>query len=200
MHSMLKYTCSSKPPRRMLADVRRPPPPGAGCSSSSSFYNLHKHPSAPSKRNPSLYPWKHCTEKLDGAIAYFAGFHSRVLELALKVRHDEGGGNRPVRTRCSNIPAQMSTPAFPWNTTSFSSAPGASRMKEMIPSPTSTQPPTDRLLSSNTRIEADDGIGFLLNQQTSVRRSVRSQRMTRSSSYWIETGRCGPSRRVVRDS
>ncbi|KAF2874596.1 hypothetical protein BDV95DRAFT_336618 [Massariosphaeria phaeospora] len=83
-------------------------------------------------------------------------------------------GSQPT-TPALEIPPQPrpSTSAFPWNTSSFSSAPGASRMKEMIPSPTSTQPPSERL-PPNTHIE-DDGIGFLLNQQTSVRKSVRSQ-------------------------
>ncbi|RMZ73799.1 psp1 domain-containing [Pyrenophora seminiperda CCB06] len=76
-------------------------------------------------------------------------------------------------------PPQQSRPtssAFPWNTPSFSTSTN-SRLKEVAPSPTSAYAPTDKSLASPTTLEADDGIGFLLNQQAPnpFRKAVRSQ-------------------------
>ncbi len=74
--------------------------------------------------------------------------------------------------------SRSGTSAFPWNTTSFTSSQSSSRLKEVLPSPTSAHPPTnDRPLPSPTAIEGDDGIGFLLNQQNPnpLRKAVRSQ-------------------------
>ncbi|KAF2020903.1 hypothetical protein BU24DRAFT_456929 [Aaosphaeria arxii CBS 175.79] len=66
------------------------------------------------------------------------------------------------------------TSGFSWNTASFTAVPGsATRLKEVVPSPTSANP--DRPLPSPTNIESDEGINFLLNQQNPIRKSVRSQ-------------------------
>lgn len=63
-----------------------------------------------------------------------------------------------------------------WNTTSFTSqnTNAQSRLKEVVPSPTTVLPGTDKGLPSPTNREADDGIGFLLNQGP-TRKAVRSQ-------------------------
>lgn len=71
--------------------------------------------------------------------------------------------------------SRPSTSAFPWNTNSFTSAQSGSRLKEVLPSPTSAFAPGDRPLPSPTTVETDEGIGFLLNQQLPIRKSVRSQ-------------------------
>lgn len=73
--------------------------------------------------------------------------------------------------------ARPSTSAFPWNTSSFTSTQSNSRLKEVVPSPTSAHAPNDRPLPSPTTVEGDEGIGFLLNQQISnpLRKAVRSQ-------------------------
>ncbi|KAJ4371541.1 hypothetical protein N0V83_004760 [Neocucurbitaria cava] len=87
-------------------------------------------------------------------------------------------GSQPT-TPSLELPQQArpSTSAFPWNTTSFTSSQSNSRLKEVLPSPTSAHAPHDKPLPSPTTIEGDDGIGFLLNQQnpTPLRKSVRSQ-------------------------
>jgi hypothetical protein len=67
------------------------------------------------------------------------------------------------------------TSTFAWNTTSFASNPTGSRLKEVVPSPTSAFAPNDKPLPSPTTVEADSGIGFLLNQQLPIRKAVRSQ-------------------------
>jgi hypothetical protein len=68
------------------------------------------------------------------------------------------------------------TSAFSWNTNSFSTNQSGSRLREVLPSPTSAFAPSDRPLPSPTTVEADNGIGFLLNQQQlPLRKSVRSQ-------------------------
>ncbi|PSN73669.1 hypothetical protein BS50DRAFT_482600 [Corynespora cassiicola Philippines] len=85
-------------------------------------------------------------------------------------------GSQPT-TPSLELPQQSrpSTSAFPWNTSSFTSSQSGTRLKEVVPSPTTALPPTERSLPSPTNIEADEGIGFLLNQQNPVRKSVRSQ-------------------------
>ena len=77
-------------------------------------------------------------------------------------------------------PSQQSrqgTSSFAWNTNSFSSAQSGSRLREVLPSPTSAFAPGDKALPSPTTIDADNGIGFLLNQQQQlpIRKAVRSQ-------------------------
>jgi hypothetical protein len=68
------------------------------------------------------------------------------------------------------------TSAFPWNTSSFTSSQGSSRLKEVLPSPTSAQFTNEKPPHSpTTAAEGDDGIGFLLNQHNPVRKAVRSQ-------------------------
>ncbi|KAH7396566.1 hypothetical protein DE146DRAFT_614119 [Phaeosphaeria sp. MPI-PUGE-AT-0046c] len=66
---------------------------------------------------------------------------------------------------------------FAWNTSSFTSNQSGSRLREVVPSPTSAFAPGDRALPSPTTIESDNGIGFLLNQQQQhpFRKAVRSQ-------------------------
>jgi len=84
-------------------------------------------------------------------------------------------GSQPT-TPSLELPQQArpSTSAFPWNTSSFTSVQSNSRLKEVLPSPTSAHAPA---LPSPTTIEGDDGIGFLLNQQdpSPLRKAVRSQ-------------------------
>ncbi|KAF2262702.1 PSP1-domain-containing protein [Lojkania enalia] len=63
--------------------------------------------------------------------------------------------------------------AFPFNTASFSSNHSNPRLKDAAPSPTSVYPPGDKPFPSPTT--DDDGIGFLLNQSSAVRKSTRSQ-------------------------
>ncbi|KAF2800162.1 hypothetical protein K505DRAFT_229341 [Melanomma pulvis-pyrius CBS 109.77] len=71
---------------------------------------------------------------------------------------------------------RAAAPSFGWNTSSFSSTPSGTRLQEMLPSPTTSAHPTgEKLLQSPTTVEADDGIGFLLNQQGPIRKQVRSQ-------------------------
>lgn len=67
--------------------------------------------------------------------------------------------------------------AFAWNTNSFTSTQSGSRLREVVPSPTSAFAPGDRPLPSPTTVETDNGIGFLLNQQQQhpFRKAVRSQ-------------------------
>lgn len=84
-------------------------------------------------------------------------------------------GSQPT-TPSLELPQQArpSTSAFPWNTSSFTAIQANSRLKEVLPSPTSAHAPA---LPSPTKIEGDDGIGFLLNQQnpSPLRKAVRSQ-------------------------
>lgn len=65
------------------------------------------------------------------------------------------------------------TSGFQWNVNSFGSQ-GGTRLKEVLPSPTTIQPSVDRPIPSPTQFEAEDGIGFLLNNSP-VRKQVRSQ-------------------------
>ncbi|KAH8730847.1 hypothetical protein GQ44DRAFT_606062 [Phaeosphaeriaceae sp. PMI808] len=71
------------------------------------------------------------------------------------------------------------TSTFSWNTSSFTSNQSSSRLREVVPSPTSafapSFAPSDRPLPSPTTIEADNGIGFLLEKQLPIRKAVRSQ-------------------------
>ncbi|KAH7135386.1 PSP1 C-terminal conserved region-domain-containing protein [Dendryphion nanum] len=76
---------------------------------------------------------------------------------------------------------RASASAFPWNTNSFA-APAGTRLKEVVPSPTTTQPFAEKQppigekpLPSPTHVEGEDAIGFLLNQNLPVRKQVRSQ-------------------------
>jgi hypothetical protein len=81
-------------------------------------------------------------------------------------------------TPALELPSQSrpGTSAFPWNTSSFTSSQGSSRLKEVLPSPTSAHFNSEKPLHSPTAAaEADDGIGFLLNQHNPVRKAVRSQ-------------------------
>lgn len=73
--------------------------------------------------------------------------------------------------------SRPSTSAFPWNTASFTSTQSNSRLKEVLPSPTSAHAPHDNPLPSPVPIDGDNPIGFLLSQQNSnpLRKSVRSQ-------------------------
>lgn len=84
-------------------------------------------------------------------------------------------GSQPT-TPSLELPQQArpSTSAFPWNTSSFTSVQSNSRLKEVIPSPTSAHAPA---LPSPIIVEGDDGIDFLLNQQdpSPLRKAVRSQ-------------------------
>jgi hypothetical protein len=86
-------------------------------------------------------------------------------------------GSQPT-TPSLELPQQArpSTSAFPWNTPSFTSN-ANSRLKEVVPSPTTAYAPHERPLPSPTTLEGDDGIGFLLNQQNPnpLRKAVRSQ-------------------------
>lgn len=87
-------------------------------------------------------------------------------------------GSQPT-TPALELPQQARPGAsnFPWNTSSFSSMQSSSRLKEVLPSPTSAHPPNDKGMPSPTTFEGDDGIGFLLNQQnpSPIRKAVRSQ-------------------------
>ncbi|KAH7083393.1 hypothetical protein BKA63DRAFT_403127 [Paraphoma chrysanthemicola] len=68
------------------------------------------------------------------------------------------------------------TSAFSWNTNSFSGNQSGSRLREVVPSPTSAFAPADKSLPSpTTTLDNDNGIGFLLNQQLPIRKAVRSQ-------------------------
>ncbi|KAF3008506.1 hypothetical protein E8E13_005553 [Curvularia kusanoi] len=69
--------------------------------------------------------------------------------------------------------SRSSTAAFPWNTSSFSSNQANSRLKEVVPSPTSAHFPSEKPLPSPAA--AEDGIGFLLSQSNPIRKAVRSQ-------------------------
>jgi hypothetical protein len=73
--------------------------------------------------------------------------------------------------------SRPSTSSFAWNTNSFSSNPSGSRLREVLPSPTSAFAPGDKPLPSPTTVDHDNGIGFLLNQQHQLplRKAVRSQ-------------------------
>ncbi|KAF2204545.1 hypothetical protein GQ43DRAFT_469018 [Delitschia confertaspora ATCC 74209] len=84
-------------------------------------------------------------------------------------------GSQPT-TPAVEIPHRASTSALNWNTTSFSAQTDnrTSRLKEVVPSPTTVLPAGDRPLPSPTITESEDGIGFLLNQGP-IRKSVRSQ-------------------------
>jgi hypothetical protein len=73
------------------------------------------------------------------------------------------------------IHSRPGTSAFPWNTSSFSSAQANSRLKEVLPSPTSAHFPSENPLPSPAAPESEEGIGFLLNQQNPIRKAVRSQ-------------------------
>jgi hypothetical protein len=66
------------------------------------------------------------------------------------------------------------TSGFSWNTNSFTTNQSGSRLREVVPSPTSAFAP-HQPLPSPTTVEADNGIGFLLNQQLPIRKAVRSQ-------------------------
>jgi hypothetical protein len=66
------------------------------------------------------------------------------------------------------------TSAFVWNTNSFGVGQSGSRLKEVVPSPTSAFASGDKPLSSPT-LEIDEGITFLLNQALPPRKAVRSQ-------------------------
>ncbi|KAF2739680.1 hypothetical protein EJ04DRAFT_286750 [Polyplosphaeria fusca] len=90
-----------------------------------------------------------------------------------------GTGSQPT-TPSLELPqashSRPSTAAFPWNLNNpFSASQSNSRLKEVLPSPTSAVAPGDRALPSPTNLEPDEGIGHLLNQQNAVRKSVRSQ-------------------------
>tara|TARA_R110002003_G_scaffold1926_8_gene23765 strand:- start:11653 stop:12618 length:966 start_codon:yes stop_codon:yes gene_type:complete len=65
--------------------------------------------------------------------------------------------------------------AFSWNTNSFAGSQSGSRLREVVPSPTSAFAPADKALPSPTTLDSDNGIGFLLNQQLPIRKAVRSQ-------------------------
>jgi hypothetical protein len=86
-------------------------------------------------------------------------------------------GSQPT-TPSLELPQQArpSTSAFPWNTPGFTSS-ANSRLKEVVPSPTSAYAPHEKPLPSPNTLEGDDGIGFLLNQQNPnpLRKAVRSQ-------------------------
>lgn len=71
-----------------------------------------------------------------------------------------------------NHPSRQPTSSLMWNTNLFTPQ-GGSRRKEVLPSPTSNHP-GDRHVPSPTQIEAEEGIGFLLNNSP-VRKQVRSQ-------------------------
>ncbi|KAF1911183.1 hypothetical protein BDU57DRAFT_112398 [Ampelomyces quisqualis] len=71
--------------------------------------------------------------------------------------------------------ARSSSSAFAWNTNSFTSHQSGSRLREVVPSPTSAFPPGDKALPSPTTLDTDNTIGFLLNQQLPIRKAVRSQ-------------------------
>jgi hypothetical protein len=85
----------------------------------------------------------------------------------------------PSTSFADNPPAlyesRPATSAFSWSTSSFASTSG-SRLKEVLPSPTSAFSSGDRPFPSPTS-ELDTGIGFLLNQQHQLplRKAVRSQ-------------------------
>lgn len=61
-----------------------------------------------------------------------------------------------------------------WNTTSFTASPSANRMKEVVPSPTSAQGPSDKLFGAVVSSEGDDTVGFGLSRHI-ARKSSRSQ-------------------------
>jgi hypothetical protein len=87
-------------------------------------------------------------------------------------------GSQPT-TPSLELPQQArpSTSAFPWNTTSFTTGQSNSRLKEVLPSPTSAHAPHDNPLPSPIPIDGDNPIGFLLSQQNPhpIRKAVRSQ-------------------------
>jgi hypothetical protein len=64
--------------------------------------------------------------------------------------------------------------AFPWNTTSFDTSQAGTQLKEGVASPPVTMGGGDKQYFPPTN-EGEDGIGFLLNQQNPMRKSVRSQ-------------------------
>ncbi|KAL5413533.1 hypothetical protein PMIN03_003744 [Paraphaeosphaeria minitans] len=72
-----------------------------------------------------------------------------------------------------------------WNTSSFTAGPSANRLKEMLPSPTSAQGPVDKTFGAPPSSQTDDTVGFLLNNQHTVRKAVRSQ------SYSVGQGEIG---------
>lgn len=84
-------------------------------------------------------------------------------------------GSQPTTPSYDAPQPRPTTSAFPWNTSSFTANPASTRLKEVLPSPTSPHPPGEKALPSPTAVEADDGIGFLLSQQNSIRKAVRSQ-------------------------
>lgn len=85
-------------------------------------------------------------------------------------------GSQPT-TPSLELPNQSRpTPsAFPWNTSSFSNTQANSRLKEVVPSPTSAHFPGEKPLPSPAAPENEEGISFLLNQQNPIRKAVRSQ-------------------------
>ncbi|KAF1930113.1 uncharacterized protein M421DRAFT_3868 [Didymella exigua CBS 183.55] len=85
-------------------------------------------------------------------------------------------GSQPT-TPSLELPSQSrpGTSAFPWNTSSFSNTQANSRLKEVVPSPTSAHFPSERSLPSPAAPEGEEGIGFLLSQQNPIRKAVRSQ-------------------------
>lgn len=89
-------------------------------------------------------------------------------------------GSQPT-TPSLELPQQArpSTSAFPWNTSSFASSQPNNRLKDTLPLVTLAHTTHDRPLPSPITLEppGDDGIGFLLNQQTPnpLRKAVRSQ-------------------------
>lgn len=88
-----------------------------------------------------------------------------------------GSGSHPT-TPALELPQQQSRPStssFPWNTNSFGGSQSGTRLKEVLPSPTSVHASGDKPLPSPTNNDTDEGIAFLLNQQNPIRKSVRSQ-------------------------
>ncbi|PVH94300.1 hypothetical protein DM02DRAFT_196312 [Periconia macrospinosa] len=86
-------------------------------------------------------------------------------------------GSQPT-TPSLELPQQTrpTTSSFPWNTSSFTSSSASTRLKEVLPSPTSAYAAGERPLPSPTTTpEVEETIGFLLNQTNSVRKAVRSQ-------------------------
>ncbi|CAI6315391.1 unnamed protein product [Periconia digitata] len=86
-------------------------------------------------------------------------------------------GSQPT-TPSLELPQQTrpTTSSFPWNTSSFTSNSASTRLKEVLPSPTSAYSTGERPLPSPTTTpETEETIGFLLNQTNSVRKAVRSQ-------------------------
>jgi hypothetical protein len=88
-----------------------------------------------------------------------------------------GSGSQPT-TPSLELPPQQGRPGtsgFLWNTSSFTSPQSGSKLKDVVPSPTTQNHPTGDKPFSPPGGEIDEGIGFLLNQQNPVRKSVRSQ-------------------------